>query len=146
MKTNKYYDFFLKFYRTVKHNVFYILLSLAVPVILWKVQVGRDIVVSLTEAGGYSYLNIPLLITSFSLLALSNWVIPVLAIDLWALVMRRPVKSQRLYGGLIALYNGDTVTGRIQFPIRYFASLTWVVFLHVTVLSFFPAQDRKSVV
>ncbi len=140
MRTNKYYDLFLKFYRTVKQNMFYMLLSLAVPVILWKVQVGRDIVVSLTEQGNDNYLNIPLLIASFSLLALSNWVIPVLAIDLWALMMRRPVKSQQLYGGLIALYNGDTVTGRRQFPIRYFASLPWVIFLYVATLSFFPTQ------
>lgn len=140
MKKNKYYDGFLKFYRTIKHHLFYILLSLAVPVILWKVQVGRDIVVSLTETGGYNYVNIPLLIASFSLLALSNWVIPVLAIDLWALIMRRPVESRQLYGGLIALYNGDTVTGRMQFPIRYFASLPWVIFLYVIVLSFFPTQ------
>ncbi len=145
MATSILYDFFLKFYRTIKHNVFYILLSLAVPLILWKVQVGRDIVVSLTEPGSYGYLNIPLLIAAFSLLALSNWVIPVLAIDLWALIMRRPVKSQRLYGGLIALYNGDTVTGRMQFPIRYFASLPWVIFLYVTVLSFFPARPVIAV-
>ncbi|WP_262248874.1 hypothetical protein [Parapedobacter soli] len=146
MRANKYYDFFLKFYRTVKHNVFYILLSLAVPLILWKVQVGRDIVVSLTEQGSDNYLNIPLLIAAFSLLALSNWVIPVLAIDLWALVMRRPVRSQPLFGGLIALYNGDTVTGRVQFPIRYFASLPWVIFLYVTVLSFFPSQPVIAII
>ncbi len=116
------------------------LLSLLVPVILWKVQVGRDIVVSLAEPLQHGYLNVPLLIASFSLLALSNWAIPVLAIDVWRAVTRRHVNSQSLYTGLIALYNGDSVEGKQQFPIRYFASLPWVVFLYVTVTAFFPTK------
>lgn len=140
MKGNTLFRFGLKLYNTIKLNVFYILLSLLVPLILWKVQVGRDIVVSLTEPGGRNYLNIPLLIAAFSLLALSNWAIPVLAIDLWRLVLRRRVKSSRLYGGLIALYNGDKADGKAQFPIRYFASLPWVIFLYVTTISCFPAR------
>src|SRR5690606_4160467 len=53
---------------------------------------------------------------------------------------RRFPSSQSLYCGLIALYNGDSVDGKQQFPIRYFASLPWVIFLYVTVTSFFPAQ------
>lgn len=130
----------LKLYNTIKLNLFYILLSLLVPVILWKVQVGRDIVVSLAERPQHGYVNIPLLIASFSLLALSNWAIPVLAIDLWRAATRRPVNSQSLYTGLIALYNGDSVEGKQQFPIRYFASLPWVVFLYVAVTAFFPTQ------
>ncbi len=141
MKGNTLFRFGLQLYNTVKLNAFYILLSLLVPLILWKVQVGRDIVVSLTEPGERNYLNIPLLIAAFSLLALSNWAIPVLAIDLWRWVLRRRVKSQRLYGGLIALYNGDKMDGKAQFPIRYFASLPWVIFLYVATISCFP--DRR---
>lgn len=140
MKTKTCYGFLLKLYNTVKLNLFYILLSLLVPVILWKVQVGRDIVVSLAESPQHGYVNIPLLIASFSLLALSNWAIPVLAIDLWRAVTRRTANSQSLYTGLIALYNGDSVEGKQQFPIRYFASLPWVVFLYVTVTAFFPEK------
>ena len=136
----------LKLYSTVKLNVFYILLSLLVPVILWKVQVGRDIVVSLAEKGTLNYINISLLIASFSLLALSNWVIPVLAIDVWKLILRRRAKSQLLYGGLIGLYNGDKVAGKGQFPIRYFASLPWVIFLYVAVYSLLPNRPLVAVV
>jgi len=143
MNTNRLYAFLLKLFNTVKRNVFYILLSLLVPVILWKVQVGRDIIVNLAEQGQHNYLNIPLLIASFSLLALSNWVIPVLAIDIWKLVMRRRANSQALYGGLIGLYNGDSVAGKGQLPIRYFASLPWVIFLYVAVHSLVP--DRPFI-
>jgi|GEM_PF-1088540 len=140
MKTKTCYGFLLRLYNTVKLNLFYILLSLLVPVILWKVQVGRDIVVSLVEPPQHGYVNIPLLIASFSLLALINWAIPVLAIDIWRAVTRRFANSQSLYSGLIALYNGDSVEGKQQFPIRYFASLPWVIFLYVTVTSFFPTK------
>lgn len=146
MSTNRRYNFLLKLYSTVKLNIFYILLSLLVPVILWKVQVGRDIVVSLVEKGTPNYLNIPLLIASFSLLALSNWVIPVLAIDIWKFVLRRNANSQLLYGGLIGLYNGDHVAGKGQFPIRYFASLPWVIFLYVAVYSLFPNRPIIAII
>jgi len=137
---NRLYKFLLKLYNTVKLNLFYVLLSLLVPVILWKVQVGRDIVVSLAEPPQHGYVNLPLLIASFSLLALSNWAIPVLAIDIWRILTRRHANPQSLYSGLIALYNGDSVEGKQQFPIRYFASLPWVIFLYVTVVSFFPTR------
>ncbi|GGC31260.1 hypothetical protein GCM10011386_24120 [Parapedobacter defluvii] len=140
MKKKTLYGFLLRLYNTIKLNLFYVLLSLLVPVILWKVQVGRDIVVSLAESSQHSYLNTPLLIASFSLLALSNWAIPVLAIDIWRALTRRRVNSQSLYSGLISLYNGDSVEGKRQFPIRYFASLPWVIFLYVTVTSFFPGK------
>lgn len=140
MNTKTLYGFLLKLYNTVKLNLFYILLSLLVPVILWKVQVGRDIVVTLAEPAQHAYFNIPLLIAAFSLLALSNWAIPVLAIDIWRAATRRHVSSQLLYSGLIALYNGNSVEGKQQFPIRYFASLPWIAFLYVTVTSFFPAK------
>src|SRR5690606_34902058 len=140
IKMNRLYKFLLKLYNTVKLNLFYVLLSLLVPVILWKVQVGRDIVVSLAEPPQHGYVNLPLLIASFSLLALSNWAIPVLAIDIWRILARRHANPQSLYSGLIALYNGDSVEGKQQFPIRYFASLPWVIFLYVTVVSFFPTR------
>ncbi|SEL49365.1 hypothetical protein [Parapedobacter koreensis] len=142
MKTNTLYRILSRLYNTIKLNLFYVLLSLLVPVILWKVQIGRDIVVSLAEPGGHNYVNIPLLIASFSLLALSNWVIPVLAIDIWKGVLGRRIKTQLLYRGLVALYNGHTA-GKEQFPIRYFASLPWVIFLYVAASSFFP--DRPFI-
>ncbi|MGK6350518.1 hypothetical protein [Parapedobacter sp. DT-150] len=145
MNTNWLYSTLLKLYNTIKRNAFYILLSLLVPMILWKVQVGRDIIVSLAEPGGRNYLNIPLLMASFSMLTISNWVIPVSAIDLWKMVVRRRVKSQLLYSELVSLYNGNVGEGNGQFPIRYFASLPWVILLYVTVYSFFPSRPLIAV-
>lgn len=45
------YGWLQKLYNTVKLNLFYMLLSLLVPLILWKVQVGRDVVVTLADPG-----------------------------------------------------------------------------------------------
>ncbi|WP_257669367.1 hypothetical protein [Parapedobacter tibetensis] len=157
MNTNTLYGILLKLYNTFKLNGFYILLALLVPIILWKVQVGRDIIASLAENGEQHYINIPLLVASFSMLAISNWVIPVLAIDIWRFILKRRVKSQWLYLGLIGLYNGKDVSNinqqqthpinnNRQFPIRYFASLPWVVFLYVTTYSFFPNHPLVPIV
>ncbi len=157
MRTPVIYRFALTLYNTFRLNAFYILLALLVPLILWKVQVGRDIIVSLSEGHEQHYINIPLLIASFSMLAVSTWVIPVLGIDLWKFIVKRPdASSQQLYRGLIALYNGEDIDGnghasksythnKQQFPIRYFANLPWMIFLYVTVRSFFPAQPLVAV-
>src|SRR5690606_25141403 len=100
MSIKMLYGWLQKLYNTVKLNLFYMLLSLLVPLILWKVQVGRDVVVTLADPGQHGYVNVPLLIAAFSLLALSNWAIPVLAIDLWRAATRKHVNSHLLYAAI----------------------------------------------
>lgn len=136
---NTIYDVLSKFYETVRNNLFYILLSLLVPIILWKVKIGEDLIFDLLDLSNYRYLNAPILIGAFVMISLINWVIPVLAIDVWRIVLNKRLKSEVLYKSLIKLYNGEIGGGKKnrQFPIRYFACLPWFIFLFVLVKSLF---------
>ncbi|QNL49212.1 hypothetical protein H8S90_21115 [Olivibacter sp. SDN3] len=136
---DKLYNYLARLYYTFVYNWFYIILSLFVPIVLWAIDIGRDIVLDLTEIHNFQFINIPLIILSFTLLTLSNWVIPVLTINVWQFFTGKKPNSLFIYARLIPLYNGSKGGGRkLQFPSRYVAILPWSIFLFVVVRSFLP--------
>jgi len=116
-------------------------LSLVVPVVFWKVKIGRDIILDLTEIHNFQYFNVPLIVMAFTLLTLSNWVIPVLSLNIWKVFTGKNPQQNFMYEKLIYLYNGSKrMYRKPQFQIRYVAILPWSIFFYVMVRSFLPEE------
>lgn len=143
MVLDRLYGWAVRLYYSFVYNWFYIILSLLVPLLLWAIDIGRDIILDLTEVHNFQFINIPLIILSFTLLTLSNWVIPVFAINVWRFFTGKKPNSLFIYARLIPLYNGSKGVGRkLQFPSRYVAILPWSIFLFVVIRSFLPENQE----
>jgi hypothetical protein len=145
---NRIVLFIERLYNTIRYNGFYITLSLLFPYIIYKLDAGKEIIVSMAE-NAFS-LNIALSLLTFSTLCLGIWCIPTLAIYIFQFVTtwstKRSVKPKDpkddavrncFYKQLVNIYNGkgdpagcnagDKVY-KSQLPIRYFAIAPWALF------------------
>lgn len=143
-------NFIERLYNSIRYNGFYLILSLLFPFIIWKLDAGKEIIISMTEKG--FGLNIGLSVLAFSTLCLSIWCIPTLAIKVFQFILdwRAPAgaKDEKsintkltncLFFQLVNVYNGKDVSEdecqsgdrayRPQLPIRYFAIAPWTLFI-----------------
>ena len=98
-------------FNTIKYNGLYILLSLMFPLMFYKLDAGREIVLFMLNAN--QQYNISLIAFSFSLISLSIWCIPVLAIDYFKIITDGKVDKNEIFEKLDNNYNGtieDTIT------------------------------------
>ncbi|MFT3705241.1 MAG: hypothetical protein QM802_22935 [Agriterribacter sp.] len=149
-----------KVFNSVRYNGFYIALSLLFPYIIFKLDAGKELVLSLME--DHAYLNLVLSVVSFSILGFSIWCIPVLGIELFVKIFPsfgkdRPYKIC-LLEQLTDIYNGisrkqlseTSETGErkkaaliitsSQVPIRYLAILPWILFILTTLKASFDSN------
>ncbi len=156
--------FIEKVYNSIKYNGFYILLSLVFPLIIWKFDAGKEIIVSMSETAYIE--NMLFSLVAFAGLGFSVWCIPTLAIKFFQFVANYRVKGNKarnyelkicLFKQLIFIYNGDgnsadtdagqakpnvhdcisTCKKREQIPMRYFAIMPWILFILTCVRCFF---------
>jgi hypothetical protein len=153
-----------KIYNSVRYNGFYILISLLFPIVIWKLDAGEEIIISMTETAFWQ--NILLSLTAFAALAFSVWCIPTLAIKFFQVVANYKDSNNDieknnqlkhcLFKQLIFVYNGlnendssdskgqsdtspciSTAKKRLQIAMRYFAIAPWILFILTCIKIFF---------
>ena len=80
---------------TLKYNGLYIFLSLMFPLLFYKLDAGREIVLFMLNQN--QQYNLSLIAFSFSLISLSIWCIPVLAIDFFKAVTDSDANKNEIF-------------------------------------------------
>ncbi len=129
---------------TLKYNGLYIFLSLMFPLMFYKLDAGREIVLFMLNAN--QQYNISLIAFSFSLISLSIWCIPVLAIDYFKIVTDSNIDKNEIFEKIDNNYSGtteQTVTPKNnkqitpQIPVKYLSIFPWIVFVATMAVVFY---------
>lgn len=133
-----------KLYNTIKYNGLYILLSILFPIMFYKIDAGREIVLFMLNPN--QQYNISLIAFSFFLISISIWCIPVLAIDLFKLMTNSGADKIEIFQKIDRNYSGymeDTITTENnkkitpQVPVYILSILPWIIFISNMGLVFF---------
>ena len=131
-------------FNTIKYNGLYIFLSLLFPLMFYKLDAGREIVLFLLN--DKQQYNISLIAFSFSLISLAIWCIPVLAIDYFKIVTDGKVDKNELFEKLDNNYNGtiqesvtpsNNKTITPQIPVKYLSIFPWIIFVSTMAVVFY---------
>lgn len=141
-------EFIERVYNTIRYNGLFIFLSLLFPFIIWKLDAGTQLLLSIEE--GEIGLNLTLTLIIFTACGLSVWCIPTFAIRIFMLVTnlehlsiqqdhKKIATVNCIYRQLINVYNGKHLTKELcnstnnfykeQLPVRYFAIAPWAIFV-----------------
>lgn len=127
---------FEKLYNTIKYNGLYILLSLMFPLLFYKLDAGREIVLFMLNEN--QQVNLILIAFSFSIISLSIWCIPVLAIDYFNAITDGYSNKNEIFEKIDNNYNGfleETISDKNdkkitpQIPVKYLSIFPWIVFV-----------------
>lgn len=114
------------------------------PLMFYKLDAGREIVLFMLNAN--QQYNISLIAFSFSLISLSIWCIPVLAIDYFKIITDGKVDKNEIFEKLDNNYNGtieDTITTNNdkkitpQIPVKYLSIFPWIIFVSTMAVVFY---------
>lgn len=134
----KIFSLLERLYNSLKYDGIYIVVSILLPLALWKIAAGQEIVKFL--ATGKDTHNVVLILFVFTMLTFSVWSIPTLAISLWKKVTGTAINENEAFKHLVEVYNGVNAKNKsypTRFPIRYFAALPWIIFLFACCYSFY---------